>query len=158
VNVVINLLAIDPPERSGFMTKFLPEVAKLRAQTGRPHWIVLDEAHHCLPASWEPAPISLPQQFPAAIAVTVHPGALARNFLRLVSYVIGVGEGVQVAINHYCAAVGRPTPVWPPRYAAQDAVHVLTAQGNIEATLGSKAQVPAKTPSAQIRRRRARSR
>ena len=63
----------------------------------------------------------------------MHPGALARNFLRLVSYVIGVGEGVQVAINQYCAAVGRPTPAWPSGYAAQDDVHVLTAQCSIEA-------------------------
>jgi HAD superfamily hydrolase (TIGR01484 family) len=132
VNVVINLLAIDPLERPGFMTRFLPEVAKLHAETGRPHWIVLDEAHHCLPSSREPAPISLQQQSPAAIAVTVHPGALARNFLRLVSNVIGVGEGAQVAINQFCAAVGRPIPAWLPGHAAQDDVHVLTTQGSIE--------------------------
>jgi hydroxymethylpyrimidine pyrophosphatase-like HAD family hydrolase len=131
VNVVINLLAIDPPERPGFMTRFLPEVAKLRAGTGRPHWIVLDEAHHCLPAGWEPAPISLPQEFPAAIAVTVHPGALARNFLRLVSNVIGVGEGAHLAIDQFCAAVGRPMPAWLP-HSTQGDVHVLTTQGSIE--------------------------
>ena len=57
VNVVVNLLAIDPPERPRFLVRFLPEMAKLRAETGRPHWIVLDEAHHCLPAKWDPAPV-----------------------------------------------------------------------------------------------------
>src|SRR5205085_1269544 len=49
VSVVANLLAIDPAERPRFLAKFVPEIAKLRSQTGRPHWIVLDEAHHCLP-------------------------------------------------------------------------------------------------------------
>jgi hypothetical protein len=73
VSVVVNLLAIDPPERPRFLVRFLPEMAKLRAETGRPHWIVLDEAHHCLPAKWDPAPSTLTQELPAVIAVTVHP-------------------------------------------------------------------------------------
>src|SRR5215470_10274383 len=52
VSVAANLLAIDPVERPRFLAKFLPEIAKLRSDTGRPHWIVFDEAHHCLPAKW----------------------------------------------------------------------------------------------------------
>ena len=56
VSVVVNLLAIDPQERPRFLAKFLPEIAKLRSKTGRPHWIVLDEAHHCLPAEWDSGP------------------------------------------------------------------------------------------------------
>jgi hypothetical protein len=43
VSVVVNLLAIDPSERPRFLAKFLPEIAKLRAETGRPHWLVFDE-------------------------------------------------------------------------------------------------------------------
>ena len=73
VSVVVNLLAIDPGERPRFLAKFLPEIAKLRSETGRPHWIVLDETHHCLPAEWDPAPVTLPKELPAVIAVTVHP-------------------------------------------------------------------------------------
>jgi hypothetical protein len=34
--VIVNLLAIDPPERPRFLAKFLPEIAKLRSETGRP--------------------------------------------------------------------------------------------------------------------------
>jgi HAD superfamily hydrolase (TIGR01484 family) len=79
VSVVVNLLAIDPQERPRFLAKFLPEIAKLRSETGRPHWLVLDEAHHCLPAEWDPAPITLPSEFPAAIAVTVHPEELRQR-------------------------------------------------------------------------------
>ena len=111
VSVVVNLLAIDPQERPRFLAKFLPEIAKLRSETGRPHWIVLDEAHHCLPAEWDPAPITLPKEFPAAIAVTVHPEALAPHFLELVSTVVGVGDGSLAAIEKFCKATGRPMPV-----------------------------------------------
>ena len=132
VSVVVNLLAIDPQERPRFLAKFLPEIAKLRSETGRPHWIVLDEAHHCLPADWDPAPITLPKEFPAAIAVTVHPDQLAPHFLELVSTMVGVGGGSLVAIEEFCKATNRPMPA--PRAAALAAgqVYLLTRDGSIE--------------------------
>jgi hypothetical protein len=106
-NVVINLLAVEPPERPRFLAKLLPDLAKLRAETGRPHWIVLDEVHHCLPANWDPAPVTLPRELPAVIAVTVHPEEVAPDFLALVSIVVGVGEGAPQAMEKFCKARGR---------------------------------------------------
>ena len=106
-NVVINLLAVDPPERPRFLAKLLPDLSKLRTETGRPHWIVLDEVHHCLPAKWDPAPVTLPRELPASIAVTVHPEEVAPDFLALVSTVVGVGEKAPQAIEKFCKARGR---------------------------------------------------
>jgi HAD superfamily hydrolase (TIGR01484 family) len=125
VNVVVNLLAIDPAERPRFMEKFLPEIAKLRARTGRPHWLTLDETHHCLPAKWDPAPITLPQELPAAIAVTVHPDEMAKDFLELVSTVVGVGDGAEKAIEQFCGAVGRVCQANWFSELAPDQVYVL---------------------------------
>jgi hydroxymethylpyrimidine pyrophosphatase-like HAD family hydrolase len=125
VSVVINLLAVDPAERPRFMGKFLPEIAKLRTGTGRPHWIVLDEAHHCLPAKWDPAPIMLPKELPAAIAVTVHPDEISRDFLELVSTVIGVGDGSLAAIDKFCKATGRILPRDPAVDLGPGQVHIL---------------------------------
>ena len=135
VSVVVNLLAIDPPERPRFLAKFLPEIAKLRSETGRPHWIVLDEAHHCLPAKWDPAPITLPSEFPAAIAVTVHPEELAPHFLEIVSTVIGVGDKSLPALEKFCRATGRPFP--PPCNGdlKPGAVYLLTPDRPIEAII-----------------------
>jgi hypothetical protein len=53
VSVIVNLLAVDPSDRSAFLIKLLPELTQLRSARGRPHWIVIDEAHHCLPAESE---------------------------------------------------------------------------------------------------------
>jgi HAD superfamily hydrolase (TIGR01484 family) len=129
VNVVVNLLAIDPAERPRFMAKFLPEIAKLRARTGRPHWLTLDETHHCLPAKWDPAPITLPQELPAAIAVTVHPDEVAKDLLELVSTVVGVGDGAQKAIEQFCGAVGRVCQADGFSELAPDQVYVLRQDG-----------------------------
>ena len=105
-SVVINLLAIDPDERPRYLAGLLPELSKLRIETGRPHWIVLDEAHHCLPARWDPAPVSLPQELPAAIAVTVHPEEVSIDFLKLVTTVVGVGEQANAMIEKFWTARG----------------------------------------------------
>jgi HAD superfamily hydrolase (TIGR01484 family) len=109
-SIVINLLAIDPPERPQFLAKLVPDLAKLRAELGRPHWLVFDEVHHCLPAKWHPAPTTLPRELPAAIAVTVHPEEVAPEFLSLVSTVIGVGDGASRAIEKFCEVTGRKNP------------------------------------------------
>jgi HAD superfamily hydrolase (TIGR01484 family) len=132
VSAVINLLAVDPGERPRFLAKFLPEVAKLRGETGRPHWLVIDETHHCLPAKWDPAPVTLPKQLPAAIAVTVHPEAVSRDFLESVSTVVGVGDGSLAAIAKFCRATGRDPPQPTPRALEQGQVHVWTRGGKLE--------------------------
>jgi hydroxymethylpyrimidine pyrophosphatase-like HAD family hydrolase/energy-coupling factor transporter ATP-binding protein EcfA2 len=106
ISVVVNLLAIDATERPRYLAGLMPELSKLRISTGRPHWIVLDEAHHCLPAKWDPAPVSLPQELPAAIAVTVHPEEVSPDFLKLVSTVVGVGDKAEEVIQNFCAAGG----------------------------------------------------
>jgi HAD superfamily hydrolase (TIGR01484 family) len=109
-NIVINLLAIDPAERPHFLAKLLPELAMMRAVSGRPHWLVFDEVHHCLPAKWHPAPVTLPRELPAVVAVTVHPEEVAPDFLALVSTVIGVGERAWGALASFCEATGRTIP------------------------------------------------
>ena len=132
VSVVVNLLAIDPGERPRFLAKFLPDIAKLRAETGRPHWLVLDEAHHCLPAKWDPAPVTLPQDLPAALAVTVHPEGISRDFLKLVSIVVAVGDGSIDAIETFCKATGRDRPKASQAGLRPGEVHVWTSGGRVD--------------------------
>ena len=79
-------------DRPAFLAKLLPELSHLRGKTGRPHWIVIDEAHHLLPADWDPAPLSLPRELPGLILVTVHPDQLPKELLGAVETVIGVGS------------------------------------------------------------------
>jgi hypothetical protein len=119
ISVVVNLLAIEPAERPRYLAGLLPELSKLRIETGRPHWIILDEAHHCLPAKWDPAPVSLPQELPAAIAVTVHPDEVAPDFLKLVSTVVGVGDQAEEVIEKFCSARGERCPKFPVRPATE---------------------------------------
>jgi hypothetical protein len=58
-NVVVNLLGIDLGRRPPFFQALLPQLQEFRAAAGRPHWIVIDEAPHLLPASWNAASITI---------------------------------------------------------------------------------------------------
>ena len=55
---------------------------------GRPHWLIIDEAHHLLPAARDGAACAA--KLPAAILITVHPGAF-RQMPRRVETVIALG-------------------------------------------------------------------
>ena len=50
-NVVVNTQALGVDERPFFFAALFPHISNLRAQTGRPHWLFIDEAHHLLPAT-----------------------------------------------------------------------------------------------------------
>src|SRR4029077_16535881 len=49
-SVVVDLTGIDLAERPLAFADLLPELSQLRARTARPHWLLIDEAHHLLPA------------------------------------------------------------------------------------------------------------
>jgi hypothetical protein len=132
VSVVINLLAVDETERPRFLAKLLPDLAKLRSETGRPHWLILDEAHHFLPTDADAPPLTWPRDFPATIAVTVEPDAIASPFLQVVSKVAGVGEGSLATIERFCIAAGWNFPAAEIDPPPSGHVHLLTRDSPLE--------------------------
>jgi hydroxymethylpyrimidine pyrophosphatase-like HAD family hydrolase len=48
--VVLNLSAMSMAEKVGYATKVLPTISAVRAASGMPHWLIVDEAHHLFPA------------------------------------------------------------------------------------------------------------
>jgi hypothetical protein len=90
---------------------------------GHPHWLVIDEAHHLLPPSWNPAALALSRTLTEVILVTVHPEHVAPAVLDGVSVVVGIGGVGDDAIRRFCAATRRPAPTWEPApLAAGEAV------------------------------------
>jgi HAD superfamily hydrolase (TIGR01484 family) len=107
---VVNLLAIPAQDRPAFAGELWPLFAELRTRVGRPHWILVDEAHHVLPAGLASAGGSLPSQLQGMGFVTVEPKTVAAEVLRLIDVVIGVGAAGRDVIRAFAAAVGRRAP------------------------------------------------
>ena len=53
-SLVLNLSAMSRAEKVTYATKALGAVAFVRSTTGLPHWLILDEAHHLIPADGSP--------------------------------------------------------------------------------------------------------
>ena len=108
-NVVVNLLGLALDHRPSFFDQLYPRLLELRAATGRPHWIILDEAHHFLPASWQ-RDNSMLQDLRGLLAITVHhehiPPILPTKFNTFVL----TGNEPEVALSRFAEHVGTPTP------------------------------------------------
>jgi hydroxymethylpyrimidine pyrophosphatase-like HAD family hydrolase len=103
-NVIVSLFDLRLDERPQFLQQLLPRLLELRAATARPHWIVIDEAHHLLPASWQQSGTMLPGQLVNTVLVTVHPDHMAPSALDLVETVIVVGPDPQATVDAFMRA------------------------------------------------------
>jgi HAD superfamily hydrolase (TIGR01484 family) len=109
-NVVVNTQALNLAERPQLFAKLLPQILSLRARSGRPHWLLIDEAHHLVAAPRHDVGEILPEVIPAAIYITVHPDAMAPNALRTVEYVLALGPNADDTIKTFCATIGVDPP------------------------------------------------
>lgn len=112
VNLSINLLGISLDDRPGFIAQLMPNLHALRARTGRPHWLLLDEAHHMLPDTWGHSANSLPRVLGETILVTVHPDHIASTLLDSIDTVIAIGHSPDATLENFAKASQR-TLVWP---------------------------------------------
>jgi HAD superfamily hydrolase (TIGR01484 family) len=110
VNLVVNTQGIVVGERPDFFMNLLPHITSLRSRTGRPHWLIIDEAHHLLPSQREDVTQVLPEVLPAAILITVHPELVSLDVLRTVETVIALGEAAADEIGAFCDATGERRP------------------------------------------------
>ncbi len=110
-HVIVNMMAVPIQDRPTFFVGLLARLQELRARTARPHWLVVDEAHHLLPANWEPAASGLPQQLERTMFITLEPTLLASAAVKEVSTLIAVGESAGSLLNSFAAA----KQIEPPR-------------------------------------------
>jgi hydroxymethylpyrimidine pyrophosphatase-like HAD family hydrolase len=112
-NLVVNLLGIPLADRPPFFAQLLPALHAMRARTGRPHWIVVDEAHHLWPASWGLVPATVPHRLGETLLVTVDPGELARPLLPLMDVAVAVGPRAAETLAAVARGLGATAPALP---------------------------------------------
>jgi hypothetical protein len=124
-----NLLGIPLADRPEFFGQLFPSLQAMRTRTGRPHWIILDEAHHMLPAEWAPVGRALPQRLGETVLVTVHPDHVAPAVLSLVDAMIAVGPAPQRTIQKFADAIGKKV-IWPDSLAYEKGKAVVWFAGD----------------------------
>lgn len=112
VNLSINLLGIPLGDRPAYFAQLVPNLQAMRARTGRPHWLVLDEAHHMLPETWGHAGSVLPLRLRETILVTVHPDHVAPAVLASIDVVVAIGDSPERTMAKFAQASGQKL-IWP---------------------------------------------
>jgi HAD superfamily hydrolase (TIGR01484 family) len=129
ITLNVNLLGIPLTDRPEFFGQLFPSLQAMRTRTGRPHWIILDEAHHMLPAEWAPVDRALPQRLGETVMVTVHPEQVAPAVLSLVDAIIAVGPSPQRTVQKFAEAVGRKV-AWPEGLAFEKGKAIIWFVGD----------------------------
>ena len=92
-SLVLDLSAMSMAEKVGYATKVLAVTATVRAATGLPHWLVIDEAHHVLPAEGSPAADLLQPGAESLALITLAAGDLAPAMRRLPTVIASTDMG-----------------------------------------------------------------
>jgi hydroxymethylpyrimidine pyrophosphatase-like HAD family hydrolase len=101
VHAGVSLLGVPPGDRPAFFASLMPRLQEMRGRTGRPHWIVIDQAHHLLPASWQPAPLTLPRELGGVLLVTLHPERISPAVLEAVDTALAVGDAPEATLRAF---------------------------------------------------------
>ena len=106
-SISVNLLGVPVADRPNYFVGLLPRLQELRARTGRPHWIVIDEAHHLLPSELDSASLSIPSSLGSFALITVHPKSVSRVLLEAVNHVVAVGPEPGAVIQEVNEGTGK---------------------------------------------------
>jgi hypothetical protein len=116
IHANVSLLGIPLADRPSYFAELVPHLRAMRTRTGRPHWLVVDEAHHLLPTHWGHTPEHLSE----SVFVTVHPDHLAPSVVESIDAVVAVGARAEQTLGKVAAARGLPPPGLP---AQQEGKH-----------------------------------
>jgi hypothetical protein len=119
-SAIINLLGRAIEDRPGFLQKVLPALQEIQTCLGHPHWLILDEAHHLLPPTWDPTTLQrIGEQF-STLFVTTHPNHISKQTLESINVIIGVGSSALAILREVSQAIGQPLPGTVPSTLNQD--------------------------------------
>lgn len=113
INLIVNLVGVAAADRPGCFVSLITTLQEARLRTGRPHWIIIDEAHHVLPAEWAPASAELNDEFINVVLVTVHPEHVSRQALAKVNTAIVVGPRHLTLLGEFARIIESVVPPCP---------------------------------------------
>lgn len=150
INLVINTQALTLSGRRRAFARLMAEATALRRESGRPHWLVLDEAHEIAPARHPGPPFLLPEGAPNAIFVTLAPSLLDAGVLKAIRTVLAFGDAA-AALAAFAEITGRALPhglpvpapgellLWRMRDGATRLLHPITPRQHHRRHLGKYA-------------------
>jgi hydroxymethylpyrimidine pyrophosphatase-like HAD family hydrolase len=106
VNGVVCMTGVPISDRPPYFSALLSDLLQMRVRYGRPHWLLIDEAHHLFPAEWEIPNGLLPETLTNVLLVTVHPELLSPEMQERVTQFVAVGPTAPELLRQFAALRG----------------------------------------------------
>lgn len=133
-NAVVNLIGVPVAARPGFFGSLLARLQEMRARTGRPHWMVVDEVDQLLPVGWDLAALRRGQDLTGLLLMTERADEVSLPVLSAVDAILAVGRAPAAAIRRCAETLGEPAPAVPD-VELQSGEAVVWRRGRGEAPL-----------------------
>ena len=113
LNVVVSALALDLAARVQLFGELLPFIQHLRSASGRPYWLIVDEAHYMLPhcADWPPGFLGNI----GAIIVAPDFDQVCPALLEGVDVLVTLGSTARELAEQFAKRMQRSSPEFPER-------------------------------------------
>ena len=87
----------------------MPQVQAMRNQLGRPHWVIIDEAHHMIGKDDNHIMRAAGAEMKGVILITVHPEEMAPESLQNIAQALILGQQPKDMLEKFAVAVGAAT-------------------------------------------------
>jgi hydroxymethylpyrimidine pyrophosphatase-like HAD family hydrolase/energy-coupling factor transporter ATP-binding protein EcfA2 len=111
--VVVNLVGVSAVDRPGCFASLIADIQEIRIRTGRPHWLMIDEAHHVLPSAWAPSSPELTGHLSNLVLITVHPGHVSPVALSKINTILVVGPDPLAFVREFAEVLQIAPPAAP---------------------------------------------
>ena len=114
-NAVVNMVGVPFAERPNAFLSLLSRIQDLRSKLGKPHWVLVDEAHHVLPNTSEQIESVVAQSVKQTIFVTLNPSEVHPSVMKSIELIIGVGSEGPAALKIWAQTKGVSEPTIPDK-------------------------------------------
>ena len=119
-SLIVSTLSVPLADRPAFFCRLMESLIHLRAEYSRPHWLLLDEAHHLVPPAHPMLVDRLPVDFNNFIVITTSPHALHPAILEKIGTIITVGDNPGYPFQQVSEILHLPMPEQIPTLGEGD--------------------------------------
>lgn len=107
---VVSFFSVPEKERPVYFDKLLRALSEQRSRTGRPHWIIVDEAHYAAPRDWAPAKAWPKEELKGVMLISAFHDRLSPAVLSSVDTIISIASEPQEALREMSDLLDRQLP------------------------------------------------
>jgi hydroxymethylpyrimidine pyrophosphatase-like HAD family hydrolase len=112
---VVSLFGAKAEQQPEIFNGLLRGLLEFRRKTGRPHWILVDEAHYPLPTAWQHGEDINIEQLGGVMFITAFLERLHPDILQTANVFLALSENPSNLINEYCTLISaKPAPLAAP--------------------------------------------